>query len=319
MNPVGPSNRLFGAVLAPDKKLGKIRRMLNCSGEATHFAKGENMRHNRGGGRKGARQPLPTGIHPECVVRVTHQANTRRGWAQEDTDDSSRPDVITSRTHVSLLRPGVVQADEYPVDFCYGPEAVSTDIAARSGKSLVKHVVDGCNATILAFGKTGSGKTSTLEGHGEEDPGLIVHTCDELFSALRAKAQDFGHMQGLKRKTRAFQAFDYAVESRYVEVHDETCVDLFSPTSQEVEVYESPDEGWRVRGANVKSAADAAALVAVFQEGRKRRQHTLTDAGTIHERAAAIFTIQVMQFLPGGEEDGDDCSMVSQMVFVDTP
>jgi hypothetical protein len=76
---------------------------------------------------------------------------------------------------------------------------------------------------------------------------------------------------------------------RFVQLHSERCTDLYSDDdSVEVEVSEAPEDGWNVRGARVRSAPDAAALVAHFNEGRARRSE-----GATAERAATLFTVQV--------------------------
>jgi kinesin family member 18/19 len=44
----------------------------------------------------------------------------------------------------------------------------------------VQKVVQGGNATVLAYGATGAGKTYTMVGTAEE-PGVMVRALDDLF------------------------------------------------------------------------------------------------------------------------------------------
>jgi Kinesin motor domain len=47
-------------------------------------------------------------------------------------------------------------------------------------RALVQKVVQGGNATVLAYGATGAGKTYTMVGTAEE-PGVMVRALDDLF------------------------------------------------------------------------------------------------------------------------------------------
>ena len=180
--------------------------------------------------------------------------------------------------------------------------------------------MNGMNCAVMAFGASASGKTHTLEGTGPDgEGGVVIPSLHALYDELFAKSKKVAERGNQVRK--AHDAYDFSVESwcpparqeaitgsppcqpypapltlsarlalrRYVQLHSERCTDLYSADDDvEVEVSEAPEDGWNVRGARVRSAPDAAALVAHFNEGRARRSE-----GAIAERAATLFTVQV--------------------------
>lgn len=62
----------------------------------------------------------------------------------------------------------------------------------------------------------------------------------------------------------------------------------------------------QVSGLTYRLARDASELRSSFNNGRNQRGSHMTDLGSVHERAASIFTLQLSQFAPAavpGEED----------------
>jgi kinesin family protein 3/17 len=54
----------------------------------------------------------------------------------------------------------------------YGPEATQSHVYETTARPAVLSVLEGYNATILAYGQTGTGKTFTMEGfkYHQNDP-----------------------------------------------------------------------------------------------------------------------------------------------------
>jgi len=251
------------------------------------------------------------GVPVEAVVRVKPGAGKK--------------DVLVSKNRVSLIPPGSVNPsvdNEHDVEFCYGPEATEEDIFKRSVQPLVRRVVDGYNAAVVAFGATGSGKTHTVEGRtvaGAGSEGLVHHVAQGLFEALHAKATSVGEKMAARRRNASARGFDFFIECRYVEVYNEQCRDLFNDTGLELRVAEDTHEGYHVSGLSSRGAADAAELLAHFREGQGQRNTQQMDLGSVHERAASLFYIMVSQFQPAVNEGEDVKHLVTTMCIVDTP
>lgn len=60
-----------------------------------------------------------------------------------------------------------------------------------TAKALLESVMSGYNATVFAYGATGSGKTHTMIGNAEAGPGVMVLTIRDMFTAIEAKRLDY--------------------------------------------------------------------------------------------------------------------------------
>ena len=73
-----------------------------------------------------------------------------------------------------------MQEKQYTFDVAFPAAASNGDVYANTIAPLIKHALHGINATVFAYGATGSGKTYTMVGVAA-DPGLMVRSMEELF------------------------------------------------------------------------------------------------------------------------------------------
>eukprot|EP00983_Pelagomonas_calceolata_P008211 268715-Pelagomonas_calceolata.AAC.1 len=103
--------------------------------------------------------------------------------------------------------------EEYGVGYVYGPEASNADITARSIQPLLRKFLEGYNTTVIVFGATGAGKTTSLEGgkakdsikNSDQGDGLVHLAIDELFRMINHKAAAVGECNRMFA-TRAVKA-----------------------------------------------------------------------------------------------------------------
>jgi centromeric protein E len=60
----------------------------------------------------------------------------------------------------------------------------SEQIFESECKKLILASMEGCNVTIFTYGQTASGKTYTMRGESEGQPGLIPLSLREIFHEL---------------------------------------------------------------------------------------------------------------------------------------
>ncbi|KAK4836867.1 hypothetical protein QYF36_000913 [Acer negundo] len=73
--------------------------------------------------------------------------------------------------------------ESYKLDYCYEQNEGNDMIFEREVKPLIQGVFDGLNATIIAFGARGSGKTHVIQG-SDKEPGLAVLAVAEFLSRV---------------------------------------------------------------------------------------------------------------------------------------
>lgn len=86
----------------------------------------------------------------------------------------------------------------FTFDHAFGPGASQQQVYDATARELVDSALAGYNATLFAFGQTGTGKTHTMEGgsrgSGHEgsadglppDAGIIPRTFGQIFAAINA-------------------------------------------------------------------------------------------------------------------------------------
>ena len=99
--------------------------------------------------------------------------------------------------------------------------------------SLIKQVVEGYSATIMAYGATGSGKTYTMVGKGEK-VGLMIRAIRDLFNFVKSQKE---------------QDKLYNIKITYIEVYNEILKDLLTDKKTSIEIRSDPNKGVIIQGA----------------------------------------------------------------------
>lgn len=163
---------------------------------------------------------------------------------------------------------------EFVFDRAFMP-ASQEDLFEAVGAPLVQAVLDGTNATIFAYGQTGTGKTWTMEGPNEQ-PGLTSRAVRALYTGL-----------GDGR----------TVYVQYVQLYDEHFLDLLDPPEaggggKKLAVAEAQAYTF-VRGATLSSMGSADEALAAITRGAAFRAHGKTNMNDASSRSHAILLLIV--------------------------
>jgi hypothetical protein len=195
----------------------------------------------------------------------------------------------------------------FSFDRVFGPDTTQDDIW-QEVEPLVAAAVDGYNATVLAYGQTGAGKTYTMMGTAQA-PGLVGRALRRLFELIETRPE-----------------LTFAVHMTFVELHLDQFVDLLDPDMQPVrrkqllptarrhariELHEAPPANGRgvattfLAGGGatlhcpVTSYAEAWQLV---QRGSRARAVAATRLNAASSRAHAVLTLQIESVGPGADQ-----------------
>lgn len=121
-------------------------------------------------------------------------------------------------------------------DYAFDEDVSQEEIYMKTTKFLLQGVIDGYNATVLAYGATGCGKTYTMVGSPDNE-GIMVRSLADLFML-----KDKGEAEGKEIK----------ISVSYVEIYNETILDLMVEKSQStpLELYEDPSKSIIINGVN---------------------------------------------------------------------
>jgi kinesin family protein 18/19 len=78
---------------------------------------------------------------------------------------------------------GGVKEKQYAFDYVFGEDTEQKTVFDRTTKSLVEGVVDGYDATVIAYGATGAGKTYTMLGD-QGNRGIYGYVFEEIFDKI---------------------------------------------------------------------------------------------------------------------------------------
>ncbi|KAJ0098844.1 hypothetical protein Patl1_20147 [Pistacia atlantica] len=127
------------------------------------------------------RTKAKTGLSHGKKVRVIAKV---RGFTDLEAESSNcvsvhKPNGVESEDRLHFL----CRKESYELDYCYEQSEGNYTIFTREVKPLIAGVFYGCNATIIANGARGSGKTHMIQG-SDKDPGLAVLAMAEILSIV---------------------------------------------------------------------------------------------------------------------------------------
>ena len=103
----------------------------------------------------------------------------------------------------------------FAFDWVYDPNSTQDFIYENTAKPAVQSVLEGYNATILAYGQTGTGKTYTMEG-------FKYSGCDPQRGIVpRSMEQIFHWIEKLSNRNSTFM-----VRASYLQIYNEIISDL---------------------------------------------------------------------------------------------
>ncbi|KAL9464087.1 hypothetical protein AB3S75_001813 [Citrus x aurantiifolia] len=164
----------------------------------------------------------------------------------------------------------------YCFDHVFGPGCTNLDVYTARISSVISGVVQGLNATVFAYGSTGSGKTYTMVGT-KSDPGLMVLSLHTIFDRIK--------------KDKNCDEFE--VSCSYLEVYNEVIYDLLEKSSAHLELREDPMHGIVVTGLRCIKVHSADKILELLNLGNSRRKTESTEANGTSSRSHAVLEITV--------------------------
>ena len=174
-----------------------------------------------------------------------------------------------------------VKEATFKFDFAFDSGATQTDVYQLTTANLVKQVINGFNATVLAYGATGTGKTYTMVGEGEKW-GIMVRSISDLFKIIN---QD-------KEKEKKF-----VIKISYVEIYNEIIKDLLSDNfnnnnnKSQLEIRTDPQKGVVLQGASFKKVTNESDAYKLIMRGNKHRTEKPSINNENSSRSHAILQI----------------------------
>lgn len=163
-------------------------------------------------------------------------------------------------------------------DNVYDSKTKQETVFNETALPIIESVMQGYNGTIFAYGQTGTGKTHTMEGTGD-DIGIIPRSFSKIFEMIKQKSKNTS----------------YLVRVSYLEIYLEKIRDLLNKTKElnYLEIREHSEKGFYVEDLKefvVKSPNEMEELQIRGREIRVVAGHDMNERSS---RSHSIFTITI--------------------------
>uniref|UniRef100_A0A8C9MU60 Kinesin-like protein KIF21B n=1 Tax=Serinus canaria TaxID=9135 RepID=A0A8C9MU60_SERCA len=188
----------------------------------------------------------------------------------------------------------------FTYDFVFDLDTWQERIYTTCMGKLIEGCFEGYNATVLAYGQTGAGKTYTM-GTGfdmsisEEEQGIIPRAISHLFSGIEERRRA-AQSQGLA-------APEFKVSAQFLELYNEEILDLFDSTrdpdarhrKSNIKIHEDASGSIYTTGVTSRLISSQDELIQCLKQGALSRTTASTQMNVQSSRSHAIFTIHLCQ------------------------
>eukprot|EP00930_Biecheleria_cincta_P003599 TRINITY_DN104531_c0_g1_i1.p1 TRINITY_DN104531_c0_g1~~TRINITY_DN104531_c0_g1_i1.p1 ORF type:complete len:1055 (-),score=152.61 TRINITY_DN104531_c0_g1_i1:36-3200(-) len=175
----------------------------------------------------------------------------------------------------------VVTNHSFTFDRVYNQDTSQPEVYINTARASVMSALQGYNATILAYGPTGTGKTYTMEGnHWTDDHcgGIIPRSMDDIFHTISQ----------WKTPQSLFQ-----VRASYLQIYNEIISDLLKPDRSHLVIREDKRKGVFVEGLSEWLCRSPEEVHTLMGHGSAARATAQTGANDASSRSHAVFMITV--------------------------
>eukprot|EP01006_Ploeotia_vitrea_P032771 TRINITY_DN64954_c0_g1_i1.p1 TRINITY_DN64954_c0_g1~~TRINITY_DN64954_c0_g1_i1.p1 ORF type:complete len:990 (-),score=149.13 TRINITY_DN64954_c0_g1_i1:933-3902(-) len=166
-------------------------------------------------------------------------------------------------------------------DSVYNASFAQKDIYLQTVNPVVESVLAGYNATVFAYGQSGTGKTHTMTGvPGSEQAGVIPRTFEHIF----------GHIQHLQNEKKV-----YSVRCSMLELYNGKIRDLLGKnTKKSLDIKENAQHVFYVKDLESRQVTEGPQALEYMEEGIAKREVAATELNADSSRSHSVFTIEIM-------------------------
>ncbi|NXM91930.1 KI21B protein, partial [Oenanthe oenanthe] len=188
----------------------------------------------------------------------------------------------------------------FTYDFVFDLDTWQERIYSTCMGKLIEGCFEGYNATVLAYGQTGAGKTYTM-GTGfdmsisEEEQGIIPRAIGHLFSGIEERKR--------AARSQGVAAPEFKVSAQFLELYNEEILDLFDSTrdpdarhrKSNIKIHEDASGSIYTTGVTSRLISSQDELIQCLKQGALSRTTASTQMNVQSSRSHAIFTIHLCQ------------------------
>ena len=219
---------------------------------------------------------------PAAAVKVVVRIRPLNAYEQRDGDSP----IVRAYAGDDGRQNRVIVDGQREETFEYATSLSETanecDVAkAANAQQLVQRVVDGRDATVLAYGQTAAGKTHTIDG-------LLPTVIDRIF-----KATNEGDFETSEVSVSYLEIYNEQVRDLLVPAPVQTDPDRPPPQPKALNLQNRLQGGVTVVGLSERKPRNALEAKRVLKEGGERRAAAATAMNDRSSRSHAVFEVRV--------------------------
>ena len=175
---------------------------------------------------------------------------------------------------VSNKKNNQIKEQQFFFDNVFDKNSSQQEIYTKTTKLLLNGIIEGYNATVFAYGATGSGKTYTMLGT-QTEKGIMPRAVTDLFKIL----------QNYKKK-------EFKIQISYIEIYNEEIRDLLGER-EELKLHEDPVKGIVIQGVKEIIVENVDNFYDLLYKGNQKRTVGKTNANEASSRSHALLKINI--------------------------
>ena len=187
-----------------------------------------------------------------------------------------------------------IKYQQFFFDHVFDKTTSQLDVYNKTTKPLLESIIEGFNATVFAYGATGSGKTYTMLGKNATEKGIMPRAVSDLFKLLQ------------KRKDKEFR-----IQVSYIEIYNEEIRDLLG-NREELKLHEDPVKGVLIQGIKELYIDNVDNFFDVLYKGNQKRTTGKTNSNETSSRSHALLKINI----ENKDKEGPNASNISCGRFI---
>ncbi|XP_077996007.1 kinesin-like protein KIF22 [Glandiceps talaboti] len=169
----------------------------------------------------------------------------------------------------------------YSFDAFHTEESSQEDVYTQSVEPLLKHTLEGQNASVFAYGPTGAGKTYTMLGTAT-DPGIIPRSVRKILSSIHTEQS-------------SCTTWKFTVQFSYLEIYQEKVYDLLAPKNHDLPIREDREKNIFIPGLAEKEVTSFEQFQKYFIPASQNRTTASTKLNSRSSRSHSILLLKIVR------------------------
>ena len=187
---------------------------------------------------------------------------------------SSNSLIVASDPNSVNKKTNLIKEHQFFFDYVFSQTATQEEVYKNTTQNLLPGIIEGYNATVFAYGATGSGKTYTMLGTIQKE-GIMTRSIRDLFKLLNSQ----------KNK-------EFKIDVSYIEIYNEIIRDLLSEGNV-IDIHEDPNNGIILQGVKEIEVENNDNFYDILSLGNRKRTTGSTNNNETSSRSHAVLRINL--------------------------